>query len=218
MLGRWLCRRGRWLCLGFGAAAVPWLLAGCESCSRPPLVGHGANGGALASHVEPGPPPLGTYVNGWASAQAAKAEADDFVIYGYEWYQQGATPGPWGSAHLKRIAKRLPNEPFPVVIESCETDPAINVARRDYVVRFLHEAGIGDAELRVVVGGADNGHLYGDEIEPIYQQFIQRNNNNNGYGGALGGGFRGGVPGFGTPPLVPQVPYGGFGGIGGFGR
>src|SRR5882724_11065017 len=63
------------------------------------------------------PAPLGTYMMGWAEAQAAAAEADKFVIYRNEWFLDGTTPGPYGGVHLQCIIERLQSVPFPVVIE-----------------------------------------------------------------------------------------------------
>src|SRR5258708_4371393 len=50
----------------------------------------------------PMPAPLGTYMNGWRDAQAIAAEADQFVIYRQEWYQDGIKPA-WGPACEKAV-------------------------------------------------------------------------------------------------------------------
>jgi hypothetical protein len=167
----------------------------------------------MARHVEPAPPEAGTYLHAWADAQAFKGEADKYVIYSYEWYKGGATLGPWGSTHLRRIVTHIQETPFNVLIEECPGEEALNQQRRALVVAALRSAGVPNAERRVVIGFSDAGHLYGDEIEPIYQGYISRNNNN--YGGlGLGGFGLGGVPGYGTAPFVPVT--GGFGTFGGF--
>ncbi len=210
MIPRWLSLHGRWLGLGLGALA-PALLGGCDPAARGQIL---RDSPRHVKHVEPAPPVAGTYVNGWIDAQVFKAEADKYVIYSYEWAQNGPLPGPWGSAHLRRIAAHLHEVPFNVLIEESPGNDALNSQRREFVVGALRAAGIPDPERRVVVGFSDAGHLYGEEIEPLYQGYIRRSNGGGG-GGSFPGSLGGGVPGFGTPPFVPITPSG-F--VGGFGR
>jgi len=131
------------------------------------------------------PPPPGTYLNGFVSAHAAAAEADDFVIYIHEWHKGVPEPSPFGHAHLRRIAGRLSGTPFPVVVQP-ELNLDLNEARRFFVVEFLIREGIADAGKRVLVDFPQAEGLYGDEAASIYGRMI----GGGGRGGA--GGFQGG--------------------------
>jgi hypothetical protein len=158
------------------------------------------------------PPPLGTSARAVMTVQATKAEADDFVIYKYEWCaEDGKALGPFGSYHLGQIIRRLPTVPFPVLIQ-VHPDEAVNLARREFIVQQLAFAGIPDPDQRVIVGFPTAEGLYGEEAEFIYDRLIQGSANQyrNQFGGAFGRGFGafggGGFGGFGA----------GFGGIPGF--
>ena len=131
-----------------------------------------------------------SYANGWYDAQAVAAEADQFVLYRQEWYQDGSKPGPYGAYHLQRIIQRLPGVPFQVVIEVDLRDEKINIARQTFVVNQLLAASIADAQARVIVGYPRAEGLYGDEAARI---FLQRySGGQGGAGGASGGSILGG--------------------------
>jgi hypothetical protein len=155
---RWLPRLGLFL---------PVLLAGCGSLDHCPNIPPGAI-----------PPPTGTHSRRLQDLQANKAEADDFVIYKHEWHMGGNQPGPYGRYHLHLIAQRLPTVPFPVMIQA-DTSGALNQERRALVVQFLMQAGIADAEQRVVIGFPEAEGLYGEEGERIYPQMVQDQNRSN---------------------------------------
>jgi hypothetical protein len=97
------------------------------------------------------PAVTGTYTRQLFDQQAAKAEADDFVIYKNEWYMGGTHLGPFGSYHITEIVRRLAEVPFPVVIQPQIGDPALDLTRHDVVVRALAQAGVPDAEQRVII-------------------------------------------------------------------
>lgn len=157
------------------------------------------------------PQPYGWFVHRWQDAQAAKAEADDFVIYKHEWYKGGTQLGPYGQYHLQQIIKRLPTVPFPVLLEVECLDPARNELRRAAIVNCLTQAGYADPQARVFLGIPEAGGLYGDEGPRLYQMMIIRQNPFNMMMG--GGGFGGGFGGFGGLNTVPGGgTYGGFGG------
>jgi hypothetical protein len=166
--------------------------------------------------IPPGaiPAPSGSYVREAFSRQYAKAEADDFTIYLHEWYKGGEQPGPYGWYHIQQIVRRLPKVPFPVVIQPAPSLEKLNESRRRFVVTSLLNAGITDAEQRVILGFPEAGGLYGDEIEPIYERMLTRPQNQGfGFGGGLVPGFS--QPGFGTGFGTFGGGFGGFGG--GFG-
>ena len=162
------------------------------------------------------PQPYGWFVHQWQNAQAAKAEADDFVIYKHEWFKGGTELGPYGMYHIQQILKRLPGVPFPVMLQAETQSPARNEMRRAVIVNYLAQVGVHDPESRVVLGYPEAEGLYGDEATRIYRQLISQQSMFGGmFGGmgGMGGGFGGmnTVPGggtysgFGGPPVaVPQ--------------
>jgi hypothetical protein len=176
-LADWM-RRRVWL-----AAVAPCVVVGCmqNTCSD-------CNGRVPRGLL---PAPTGTFTREYYHAQAQKAEADDFVIYNQEWYLGGRDLGPYGAYHVGQIAKRLPEVPFPVVIQP-STDAQLDLARRDLIIMKLAECGIPQPDQRVVLGFPDAEGLYGEEAPFVhYRQFFNRNANR----GGAGGGF-GGIPGF----------------------
>ena len=188
--------------------------SGPSATNRPP-----APGGTCFPHIDNCatitrgaiPQPYGWFVHQWQNAQAAKAEADDFVIYKHEWFKGGTQLGPYGHYHLQQIIKRLPSVPFPVLLEAESQDPVRNEMRRAVIVNALVQAGYADPQARVVLGIPEAGGLYGDEAPRIYQMMLIRQNPFMMMFG--GGGFGGGFGGFGGLNTVPGGgTYGGFGG------
>ncbi len=156
----------------------------------------------------------GTQVRRWQSAQIARANADDFVVYLCEWYLGGTFPGPYGQFHLDQIAHRLAHEDYPVVIQCDPSKPGLNEMRRGQVIALLGMYGVKDAEARVKVGFPAAGGLHGVEAPLVYLRLFTISSGGGGGGGGFGGGgggggFGGGGGGFGGGG-------GGFGG-GGFG-
>ena len=185
------------------------------------------------------PEPLGTATYSRMDAQHGIAQQANYVLFAHHWYQGGELLGPDGQSRLNQIARELATNPVwtPVVIEAqpiiVRSDPKVapassdeaylatlaaaqhmNETRRTMVVRHLQEAGIEDAEQRVVVGEVPQG-LYGAEAPLAYQQLLWGNMGTmggrgmgmggrgmmgrgmgGGWGG-LGGGFGGGMGGFG---------------------
>ena len=64
------------------------------------------------------PLPPGNHVRDWVNGQALKAELDDFVLYKYEFCRGKEKLGPYGSAHIQMIARRLATVPFPVIVQA----------------------------------------------------------------------------------------------------
>jgi hypothetical protein len=176
---------------GPGCPEALWVPKHCpEGCPRFPL-------GAI-------PRPAGIYVRQWQAVQIDRANLDDFVIYGNEWYKGGFLPGPGGQRHLGQIVKRLPFAPFRVVIQP-DLQPEKNEPRRLFVIKYLAAHGISDAAQRVIVEFPEAEGLYGDEAIRIYpRMFTTGGTGGGGAGGigttGLGGGSLGASPagGFGT--------------------
>ncbi len=96
------------LCVGGLMAA----LAGCRSTS---------------TSVNPeGPLPLGAVVDPHWHQMVTNAEASDFVIYEHEFIGTTAQLNQRGQDHVKQIARRMADVPFPVVIEPVSTRPFDN--------------------------------------------------------------------------------------------
>jgi hypothetical protein len=196
-------RLQKWL-LGAGAV-LPVCLGGCfattcvDNCASIPP-------GAI-------PAPIGTYNCKLQDTQAGKAEADDFVIYKYEWFMGGAELGPFGRYHINEIVNRLAYVPFPVIIQP-HVDPQLTESRRQVIVNYLAQSGIPDPEQRVVVGFPAAEGLYGEEAEPTFERMI-----GGGRGGDSGRGRGGRFDQF-SPFGAGFTPFGGFrggfrGGLGG---
>src|SRR5215471_9857193 len=78
---------------------------------------YGGKGVDNCASIEPGamPQPPDYTVHRILETQAAKAEADDFVVYKHEFFDDGAELGPYGQYHVRLIANRLNQVPFPVL-------------------------------------------------------------------------------------------------------
>ena len=161
---------------------------------------------------------VGTSVRMHGDLQAVHATQSDFVIYQHEWYQGGLSLGPAGRRHLQQLAERAMRDPFPIVLEPIDPDlelfPNIDDAvreaesfdqkRRNHVVQLLTEAGVNNADSRVIINYPHAEGLRGDEATRVFNNLSR--GGGFGGGGGLGGGGGGG--GFGG---------GGFGGGGGGG-
>jgi hypothetical protein len=204
--------------LRLAALAAVLAATGCHlPCRRPYEIAPGSI-----------PEPLGSASYSRMEAQRMAALPAQFTLFAHHWYQGGEYLGPDGQRRLDEISRHLVAcpEPLPVIIEpqpivvrsapgnvplsSNEAYLAtlaeaqnLNEIRRRQVVDRLLEAGIDDAEQRVVVTDVPQG-LYGAEAPWAYQQLIWGAGPFGGMGGGLGGrGFGGG--------------FGRFGGVGGFG-
>jgi hypothetical protein len=155
------------------------------------------------------PAPLGTYACEWQQAQSSLADEDYFVLYPNEWRygagEDGTRLGPAGVRRLEEFARRLPHEPFSVVIDKSE-DAGLDQARRVAAVEYLSSLGMRNADSRVVVGRGQANGLYGLEAPRIGGGFLQAGGT--GGSGAGAGGFGGGGIGGGG------LGGGGFGGGG----
>jgi hypothetical protein len=196
-----------------GGVLALCLLTGCtykdylhpDNCSTIPA-------GAL-------PRPNGTSVREMMDIQAANAAQDDFVIYKHYWAYggDGTQFGPFGAYQWNEIVKRLPTQPYAVIIQP-EGNPALDEVRRVVLVNALFKAGIEDAPRRVVIAHPQVEGLYGQETRRLTtEMFIPpwsfhhhgynyagdewgREGYNGGYGGAYGGigMMYGGSNGFGS--------------------
>jgi hypothetical protein len=183
-----------------GLAAVV-AAAGCRS--------PGALFGPACADIPKGaiPQPSGTYACQWQSAQAERAELDDFVIYANEWLEKSAALAPCGKAHVDVMAHRLQTMPVQVIVQQ-SLDPELDQARRATVIELLASKGVADVENVVTIGCPEAEGLFGFEAPRIVRGYGQTGTFGAGTGGR-GVGFGGGAGGFGSG-------YGGGFNIGGF--
>src|SRR5581483_3212403 len=114
------------------------------------------------------PKPLGTVSDPVWQQQEANAEASDFVLYEHEWVGNTIQLNAAGVDHIKQIAARAADVPFPVLVERSSMSPKpgtvnqfpvhgdedLDVQRRTLVVQALAQMGVADAESRVVISPA----------------------------------------------------------------
>ena len=139
--------------------------------------------------------PLGSTVRAHYHTMQANGEAVDFIIHRHEFKGKTAELTPAGKDHVLEIAARMRSAPFPVVVERSfnNSDPEIDVYRRNLVSRILADAGNPDAEQRTYISTAYGKARNSSEREGEYYQFIGGGFNNFGnFGGGFGGGGFGG--------------------------
>jgi hypothetical protein len=180
-------------------------VAGCQSCG-PPF-------GPECADIPPGsiPAPSGTYVCQWQTAQAERAELDDFVLYINEWADRSAALSPGGQAHVKVLAQRLEADAGPLpaqVLIQQSADPELDQARKATVVQLLAEQGIASAGERVEIGCPEAEGLYGFEAPRIVRGYTQ--SGTFGSGTSTGAGMGGGGGGFGSGVRGGGFNMGGF--------
>ena len=145
------------------------------------------------------PFPLGQVSDAFNAAQETNAEANDFILFDYEFVGETAVLNPKGRDHMTQIAVRLPMTPFPVVVEQTEktNDPEenqrlyeIDELRRANVVSWLQKFYADDPSIpadaitaRVVVAPDFNYTMRAEEALRNYDE----SGNGSGRGGHGGG-------------------------------
>jgi len=149
------------------------------------------------------PNPLGYAADPIWQLQEINGEASDFVIYDHEFVGDTTRLNTAGEDHVKQIAVRVQETPFPVVVERSmssirETDvykfpvhpnPALDNRRREVVVQLLVAMGVPDADQRTVVAPAIAEGLDSIEAERAYYRALNAQGLRNGWGNAWGGGW-----------------------------
>lgn len=170
-------------------------------------------GGCIRSHVTvpapvPAPPaPLGTTVQSSLQIQEVNGEASDFVIYEHEFVHGTCGLNPEGESHLRQIAVRAPQVPFPVIVEHSSAEispedpcyvacPTLDAQRRTTIVAALTMMGMAGANERVVSGPALAPGITAGEADRAYNQATSRTGVGNGGPGGFGGGYGGFGGGF----------------------
>ena len=119
-------------------------------------------------YEKPGAQPLGTYIDPVWQAQERNAEMSNFVVHVHEFREfDGELLNHAGEEHLMSIAARLKKgQDAYVIVERSKTTPradtvhkfpvhtntALDLRRREMVVRLLGAMGVSDADERTIVG------------------------------------------------------------------
>lgn len=181
----------------WGAAALAISVAGCKSCNTCSFMG------------DITPQPLGTISDPVFQQQEANAEASDFVVHEHEWQGNSTNLNDGGKHHLKQIAARAAETPFPIILQpssmtarpdtefgfAVHNNEELDTLRREYLVHALVGLGVQDAEQRVVVAPALTPGFQSFEAERAYGSGFGRSGMGGfggGFGGGLGGSFGGG--------------------------
>lgn len=152
------------------------------------------------------PAPLGTISDQVWRAQETNAEASDFVIHEHEFNGNTSRLNSAGESHVRQVAARMDETPFPVIIELSSMsrregtkhgfpvhgDPELDQRRRELIVHTLTALGAQDVDNRVIVGPALAPGFEQSEAETAYYQGINGGSNSGGGGGRGRGGFGGG--------------------------
>lgn len=155
------------------------------------------------------PAPLGTISDNIWKIQETNAEASDFVIHQHEFDGNTSRLNSAGESHVRQIAARMCETPFPVIIESSSMskrdsdvhkfpvhgDDELDRRRRELIVHTLTALGANDVDNRVIVGPALTPGFEQFEGEAAYQIGFAPYGPGNGQGRGAAGGF-GGAGGF----------------------
>jgi hypothetical protein len=153
------------------------------------------------------PKPLGTISDPIWQEQESNAEASDFVVYEHEWVGNSTELNAAGVEHVKQMAARAAEVPFPFIVERSSMsakdnttyqypvngDEALDMQRRALVVQALGRMGVADAEQRTVVSPALTPGFQEFEAERAYSRGFS--GWGSGWGGGAGSGFGGGFGG-----------------------
>lgn len=176
------------------------LIAGCllaaPGCIRDKL--------SIPAPLPEPPAALGSSVRPIMDLQEMHGEAGDFVIHEHEWTPGTSRLNPAGEAHLRQIAARSPQVPFPIIVENASGEAAaliegcppcekLDEDRRNVAIAALTLMGVPGASQRVVVAPALSAGLTSAEAEQSYNATLR--NDMNGFGGGMGGGMGSGMGG-----------------------
>ena len=138
--------------------------------------------------------PLGSINRAHYHTMQTNGEAGDFVIHRNEFEGFTAVLNSAGRDHIMEIAARMPQVPFPVIVERSEnnSDPELDNHRRQIVARILADGGNADAEQRTIVSQPYAKGLNAREGQRQYWQYLGLNGRGGFGGGGAGGGAGGG--------------------------
>lgn len=135
--------------------------------------------------------PPGAALGEWASAQAQRAEADDFVIYEADWVAGGTQLSPAAQGRLMRVADRVACGESCLLISPTEND-GLNADRRFALENHLATAGWPGMADSIQIGTPAALDLLGREAPTVTRDLLSpRNLPNSPFTqseGAFGGG------------------------------
>lgn len=140
--------------------------------------------------------PLGSVVRAHYHTQETNGEATDFIFTRNEFVGNTAQLTPYGKDHILEVAARMRSAPFPVIVERGEnnSDPELDVLRRNLVAQVLTDLGNQDAQQRTFVSTHYDKAMNSQEASFDYYRYLYSRggygNNNGGYGNG-GTGFGG---------------------------
>lgn len=170
------------------------LIAGCmlafPGCIRDKLT--------IPAPLPEPPAVLGSSVRPMMDLQEMHGEANDFVIHEHEWAPGTTRLNPAGEGHLRQIAARSAQVPFPIIVENASSETAaliegcppcekLDEDRRNVVVAALTLMGVPGASQRVVVAPALSAGLTSTEAEQSFNSTIRNSGATGGMGGGMGG-------------------------------
>lgn len=133
--------------------------------------------------------PAGSFACQWQTAQAQRAEEDDFVFYQSEWSGPTAILGPAGQRHLERILPRLAVQPAAVIVEP-SGDAELDTLRQKTLLEQAAAIGLALPPHCVIVALPSAEGLLGLEAPRLARGYLQT-------GLPGGGGMPGGLTGSG---------------------
>ena len=180
---------------GYGQGCSPGWRDKCSQC------GCGIRGRMTGwlhrpSNAIPDTFPLGKVSEAWYYEMETNAEAVDFVMHDLDFVGQTTELTSDGKDHLLEIAARMRAQPFPVIVERFpnNSDPELDLARRNLVAQVLTDFGNPDAQQRVIVAPSYTPGYTSRQAQATYFRHTLSNttgnaNNNGGLGGGGGSGF-----------------------------
>jgi hypothetical protein len=170
-------------------AALAVVTAGCHHTSKNAHLGDFA------------PKPNGTISDEVWQQQEANAEASDFVVHEHEWVGNSAHLNAAGAEHVKQIAARAAEVPFPILVERSSDsslagtqyefpvhgDEQLDLQRRSTIVDLLSQMGVGESDQRVLVSPALTPGFYEFQAQRAFGTAYSQGGGM-GSGGGVGGG------------------------------
>ena len=169
-----------------------------DACGQPSACGnlHSTLCGWMCrrSNSIPDTLPLGHTVRSHYQTMETNGEAVDFILNLNDFVGSTATLTPDGKDKILEIAARMRSQPFPVLIERSynNSDPELDMLRRNLVAQILTDLGNPDAAQRTVVATAYGPGYNSQEAETMYMRHTLNGVGNGNNGGGFGGGFGGG--------------------------
>ena len=142
---------------------------------------------------EVSPVPHGTLFNAILDLQKARGRAALMVLYHYD-FQRNGDLNIYGKRRLERIARHLPSNPFPIIIQRDHSNQSVNESRRRAVLQELSMQKFPVPAERVVIGRPPARSGHGVDAEVMYQKMLSLDAGGSG-GGATSGGAGAGVTG-----------------------